>query len=365
MNTLLHGSYFGYNFGDTLLCRLFADWIRLSDPEGAIAVPLANRRNADLIGADLRGLSTLRKANRLVMCGGGYLGEPGSGKTKWTLRAYARHMLLANWAAQRMPVNILAVGVGPLSDARLRRDVVALFDAAEAPVVRDDASAQFLRDWGVRTPVEVKVDAVVTATREELMRGATPAPAALALARAKFGAVIAVHTDVRPSIADLEVARGVVQWLLSNTPFAVALVSDGQRAVKHMTWSDKIEIAPEHAGRTVPLIYSGVPEHLMGILDDVDLAITTKLHFGIVRCALGKPVISVPHHSKTPRFYAQMGLNDWCVPHDSANRLGYAIDLIVAWMGGKTPDLTQFETARSVGFYRNRLEKLLSTGAIK
>jgi polysaccharide pyruvyl transferase WcaK-like protein len=246
----------------------------------------------------------------------------------------------------------------------MRKDVASLFDHAIAPVVRDDASAQYLHDWGVRNPVEVKVDAVVTASREDLLSGLGQVPASLSLAKSGYDGLIGVHTEVRPSGDDLELARGLVDWILKNTRYAVALISDGQRAVKSRAWHKDVQIDEAHKNRVVPLLYSGEPGDMIAILNDLDLVVTTKLHVGIVRCALGKSVIAAPKHSKTPRFYEQMGLADWCVPHGATDRLGRTVALLQAWLAGKRPSFAKFEQRRSVGFYRDRLAKTVEGRAL-
>lgn len=353
MRVLLHGSYFGFNFGDTLLCRLFADWMHEADAE-QISLPLANERNRSLIGAQSRGLLTVPGAKGLVLCGGGYFSEPRASDLKWTVRAYTRHILMINWARRNMPYAILGVGVGPISSAKMRRDVAAIFESAAIVVVRDPESAQSLYDWGVRREIGVEVDAVVTASADELMARARTPPA-IDEARAKYGGVAAVHVTAHPSRSELAAAQASVAWLLENTEMAVVLANDSVPRIAGSEWSHHIKIPEKHRNRIVRHTYSGEPGDLAGVLDEVDIAITTKLHVGIVRCSRHKPVISVPSHSKTPRFYRQMGMQDWCIQTSDDTWQPRLEALLADWNDGRRPDWSQFEATRAQGTYRRHV----------
>ncbi|WP_140047611.1 polysaccharide pyruvyl transferase family protein [Sphingomonas japonica] len=348
---LLHGSYFGYNFGDTLLCQLFAAWVKDGQPDTRLILPLANARNCRMIGADARGPANALTGDALIFAGGGYFGQPSSGLKRWTARAYLRHMLLANWARRRIPYCILGTGVGPVSSARMQSDLAKLFEEADIAVVRDPESAQFLHDWGVRREVEIGVDAVVTAQKEELRRNAHWDRSALPVVK---GPLVALHTEVHASPEEVGMMAELISRLLTETDWHLLLLSDGVRTGNRTGWHEKVPVDPASAARVTRLGYDRDPQKLIGVLDAVDLVITTKLHVGIVRCALNKPVISIPRHAKTPRFYRQMALSDWCVS-DPRNRVDLAMELAHGWENGLRPSFTAFEKARSTGFYRRRV----------
>lgn len=363
MSYLLHGSYFGYNFGDTLLCRLFSEWMHGAGAK-EVNVPLANERNRSLIGADRRGLLSIRGSDGLVLCGGGYFSEPRPNDIRWTARAYLRHILLINRVRANMRYAILGVGVGPISSARLRRDVVAIFEQAETVVVRDPESAQNLYDWGVRRGIDVEVDAVVTASKSELLSGARTL-SAIDEARIKFGGVAAVHVTAHPSKKELAVAQLSINWFAQNTKMAVVLANDSVPRVAGSEWSQRISVPESCSDRIVRHTYTGEPGDLVGILDAVDVVVTTKLHVGIVRCSLQKPVISVPSHSKTPRFYRQMGLEEWCVQSNEDRWQENLQMQLSAWRDGLRPDWGQFEAKRAEGHYQMRINRFLAERSSK
>jgi len=68
-------------------------------------------------------------------------------------------------------------------------------------------------------------------------------------------------------------------------------------------------------GRAIKVPYRGHWE-FVSLLDRLDMIFTSKLHVGIVSSTLGKNVVAVPYHSKTVRFYNQIGNGDRCLNHD-------------------------------------------------
>lgn len=356
MTVAVHGSYYGYNFGDTLLCRLFADWVKATGRD--VVLPLANARNARLIGAERRGPLALRSADALIAGGGGYFSEPSASVATWTLRAYVRHILPLKRAQSRMAYAIMGVGVGPISSALLRRDIARLFDDAEVAVVRDAPSAEFLHAWGVRRDIIVSVDAVATASIGELIGPARPS-AAVDKLKTSFGTVVLLHLAAHPTREELSLAERVLSWLLSRTSAGIVLANDSVTRIPGSEWSRAIALGERANPRLVRHVYSGDPAELTGMLDQVDLVVTSKLHVGIVRTTLLKPVLSVPAHTKTPRFYAQMGLGEWCVApgNDRVERL---IARLEDWLAGWRPDWTTFERQRAPGAYRDWIAQFLA-----
>ncbi len=52
------------------------------------------------------------------------------------------------------------------------------------------------------------------------------------------------------------------------------------------------------------------PNQLIGLINNLDIVITTKLQCGIVANCLGKYAISISVHNKTTRLYSQLGLKE-------------------------------------------------------
>src|SRR5690606_18311259 len=52
------------------------------------------------------------------------------------------------------------------------------------------------------------------------------------------------------------------------------------------------------------------PSHLIALINELDIVITTKLHCGIVANCLGKYTLSISVHNKTMRLYKQLNLEN-------------------------------------------------------
>ncbi len=331
MRVSVHGSYFGYNFGDTLLCQLFVDWVRASGRHES-ALPLANARNLALIGADRRGLSAALSSERAIFGGGGYFSESSSRSRLWSLRAFSRHLLLGQlFRARRTPLAIMGVGVGPIGDRRVRRAVLELFEHAQVAIVRDEESAAYLRDWGLRREVTVASDAVLAAD----LRSFTGKDAIASGGRKR----LIVHCSGRPSDAELAAIRTACAWAIGKE-VAVVLATDGVSRRGAIRWPSVV--ASEFPALNVEIHhYDGVPAHLIKRLAAADGIVTTKLHVGIVGTKLGIPVIAAPLHSKTIRFYRQVGHADRVVGPPQADGGERLQSLLSRWHAGEFASSTQ------------------------
>ena len=320
----LHGSYFGYNFGDTLLCALFCHWLRTySDIE--VTLPLASRRNLKLIGADRRGLLRFLACSDLIFCGGGYFGDSGRKNLKWTVRNYLRHFVLAELAVLlRKDVYILGTGAGPLSSGFLRSRLKRLMAYAKCVIVRDQESKDFLTTLGVTRPIVVDVDAVMYLDRKFL----PPSSAESGHLRREAKKILAVHLTSFDAPHWEKMADAIAAFVAGSN-VEILLITDSQSRTRKLTLQDKAssklkELIPS----ATQISYSGNPTDLCELIDSVDLVVTNKLHVGIVGVVLGKQVISLPQHVKTPRFYRQLGLSDICVVENQPERLE---ELLTNW----------------------------------
>jgi hypothetical protein len=146
----LHGAYRHDNFGDMLLLQIYVRWIRECVPGCRVVLPFFPGRLTGLISADGRGVTELLRASALVYGGGGYFGEPNSGRGWWALRNSWRHVPVGIIAKMRgIPIAISGVGAGPLTSGLARRLFVSLFRWSSVASVRDPESKAYLGEYGV------------------------------------------------------------------------------------------------------------------------------------------------------------------------------------------------------------------------
>jgi polysaccharide pyruvyl transferase WcaK-like protein len=259
------------------------------------------------------------RASALVYGGGGYFGEPNSGRTFWALRNTWRHMPVGLIARLRgIPIAISGVGAGPLSSGLARRLFVRLFRWSGAVAVRDVESRDYMAQYGVEADrMVVTADAALSLDESDVT--------AVALAEAsqklrglpgtwRIGFNVAHSIRLRgmdPLLDDLRTfaARH------PQASFVFFLDEGAGRGESYHVGRMAREIERRVAAPAVVVPYRD-PDQVLGVIKALDLVITTKLHVGIVACALGTSVLAFPAHQKTRRFYEQIGAADRCLTLD-------------------------------------------------
>lgn len=328
MRVGVHGSYYGYNFGDTLLCRIFNSWVQQSDLVEDTVLPLANAKNQKAIGAQYRGILQSMQADAIIMCGGGYFSESTSNSRAWTARVYWRHLWLSAMARKfKKPLAIYGVGVGPVSNAGVRKRILATFEYAHSVVVRDEESAKMLKDWGMRREVRVASDAVVGVDLRQLvgLAARTHSPSR--------PQKLIVHSSGRPSELEMSAVRTICEWATSRPNVEIVFATDGLSRQRAIEWPRKVGAAFPHIKHSVRM-YDGDVDAMVRFLATADAIATTKLHVGIVGMNLGVPVISIPQHAKTRRFFLQAGKLDHVVDQGNATWPVALNQLLCQWEAG-------------------------------
>lgn len=161
MRLLLAGYYGFRNTGDEAVLAGMIDGLRRRVPAVEIGVlsadPEATAAEYDVEAADRWRTPSIWKALRrcdlLIQGGGSLLQDVTSPQSPLYYLGLLHTARLA-----RRPYMIFAQGIGPLNSPFLRGVTVRNLRRARAITVRDDESAQMLRDWGVTQP-EVRVTA--------------------------------------------------------------------------------------------------------------------------------------------------------------------------------------------------------------
>jgi len=165
---VLLGGYYGFgNIGDEAILAAVAEGLRAALADVELKVLSADvqhtRRVHDLEATDRwrlgSVLAALRWCQAFVLGGGGLIQDATSSLSP---AYYLGLLALARWL--RRPSLLLAQGVGPLQGALWRRMTAGAFAAAAYASVRDEASAQALRQWGLRGEVPVVADPVFALT---------------------------------------------------------------------------------------------------------------------------------------------------------------------------------------------------------
>ncbi len=340
----MHGSYFGYNFGDTLLCALFTRWMQQASGE-SVNLPRANKTNQLAIHAESRGMTPFLSTKGVLFCGGGYFGEPKSGLQKWAVRNYIRHIFLAEVAMlMGKPIAIMGAGVGPISAVWLRKKIIRLFNAAQIVVVRDNESAEYLKKHGFTGQLQVASDAAISLKASMFPKQAvSDAKEILKPAGAKKK--VFIHLQNITAKQDAAVFETIASFLNKHAETVMPVIITDSKPRKFGLLPQQITArnAAAQFKQSIVWEYNGEPWTMCALINEADLVITNKLHVGIVGTALHKFAISLPHHQKTPRFYNQMALGDRCIMVEEGAPAKVR-KLLENWWKGEATDFTTLDT---------------------
>jgi len=304
------------NFGDVLLGRIYTDWIAESGIEvvapKAISLVLSELPNAT------KGSCT--DADALIYIGGGYFGEPPRsflGRYKWGFRMIRYHLSSSiRFIIQNKKIAIVGVGVGPVTNFIARMGVTIVSRKASLVVVRDNQSKKYLEYSVGRKPINVAPDAALTLTRGKFSEPMNLAAMQLEN-KADGKEVIGIHFD-KQAAGDDEwrlLWSETLDWLNSMDVFVLLLVDQKNTPVLEVQLEEYRKYSKQLLNASI-YTYKTV-DHLVGTISACSVILTTKLHVAIVGTALDIPVYSLSCHTKTKRFYEQLGMPDLCLPMGS------------------------------------------------
>ena len=307
----IHGSYYCMNFGDTLIISIIKNWVNEIMPDSLINLPFVNSKEEGfqiMNGDEYITDPSLKNTKALIFGPGGYFGEPNSSifkRTYWYLRNFFRHLY---WNKKlfknNIPYMIVGVGVGPIKNFLMRKKIIKLFKNAQFIAVRDKLSKQYLVSWGVPSnSIEVTKDVALTTQRntEKQLNN-----------KLKVG--IHFSGDELTKYGKMDAFILFVKYLITN--YDVFLVEDEPNQSKNYragTLFDRLK----NENIIIPSIDYKSPELLLNDLQKFDCLITSKLHVGILGYSFLIPVLSVPKHQKTQRFYKQIGRSEFCLDFKS------------------------------------------------
>lgn len=307
----VHGSYGNGNFGDWLLLRLLVDEIKMLKPDATVVLPLGSVKDLSEIQADARGIGKAVRATHLIFGGGGYFGAPARGELMWAVRNSVRHVppWLVFGKMSRVPFLITGVGVGPLRTRFGRTALGGVLRAGDHVTVRDEESAQWARQLGVRRDrLSVGCDWAMSLAEQ----GVSASDAERTGAREGDRWTLHVSRAVCASPRFSRIVRAVVERLRAEGVSNWVVLTDNlaDNTLLHPAQLAVLGLGEDAIQEVVPFV--GVAQ-LMSILAQKGRVITSKLHVGITSLCLGGRVFSLAAHPKIGRFFRQMALGDDCV----------------------------------------------------
>ncbi len=302
------------NFGDFLLYDQTCDAIKATSPLSEVFSYNVSASYDDLTNVKrVKANEIVPKMDIAILTGGGYFGQPDKRKQCWNYRFITTHgRVLSQIAASKKPYMVVGLGVGPLSWRRSREIAKEVLGKANKVILRDNESAEFAHEMGVNRTIKVLPDLVMGCRIEKYL---TQIDWAVSQWSSNQSRRVIIHL-VSKNRGELSGIGAVINDVISvandpNSSMEFAIVTDHTNNKFLKRAYDIAEALGQAKNRVFP--YEN-PQRLVSLISTADLVITDKLHVGIVATKLRKPVISVPWHSKTSRFYKQMGLSRCCVP---------------------------------------------------
>ena len=303
MRILLQGA-FNNNFGDNLFALLFYDSLKNAFSEDEIYFNESERfgigdRLAREIGYTKKG--KIKKADALVYFSGGYFGEKRN-SIRETIGRYIVYCKVAD-RFKRNPIYIISVGAGPISNKFLRSKIVNIFSRAKLAIVRDEQSAKYLQEYGVKNQIVVSTDTALLINKSNV--GSNTFFESIPAGKRIFFHISQLNTDEIDKIS-----YAIIDFLESND-WSIYVGYDGYS--KNAERLDVVNHIKSIIGENKVIYYEyKTAKDFCAFLNEMDMIITPKLHVGIVSSCLGKSVISFPHHQKIKRYYSQIGYGNRC-----------------------------------------------------
>jgi polysaccharide pyruvyl transferase CsaB len=303
------GSYGGLNVGDEAILTVALAQLRDALPGVELTVftrdvehTRANHAVERVVDARsaLRDelVAELERLDLLLLGGGGLLYD-----------REAEHYLHLPRIAQALGVRTAtyAIGAGPLELTDDRRAVADVLNGMPLITVRDARACRLLEEIGVERQV------IVTGDPALLLEPAAAPPALLEREGIHKERHLVGMSVREPGGAAAGLDQGVYHSLLAHAADFVADrfdadllfipmerqdVSHAHRVIAEMGMPDRASV----------LKASLAPRQVLGIMDELDLAIGMRLHFVIFAALAGVPVLALPYASKVVSFLEQIGL---------------------------------------------------------
>lgn len=284
MKFLLNG-YFGFgNAGDEAVLAAMLVHLRVLRADATFVVTSgAPEHTRRLHGVEAVGrqsprelLAALRECDVFLSGGGSLVQDVTSVRNAIYYTGLLRTARLLG-----KPTMVYAQGVGPLNTSVARRACRAAFQKASLVTVRDEDSAQLLRDIGVTRPVEITADPVWDLGTGVARRARGPAKKWVAALRSWPGAEAGALSRVVEALRDAAQQQAATLQFLPMQPEHDEAILRGLAAPE--------EILDTH-GRH--------PRAILEMVADADLMLAMRLHALIFAASVGVPVVAFDYDPK-------------------------------------------------------------------
>ena len=310
VNILIHGAINGSNFGDCIFAHIFYESLSKKGTVDFVKMPKFGL--CDYLSKEILeytpSFNKIKEADCLVYMSGGYFGDT-TNSWREAVKRYFRYFRIAeHFIKCNKPIYICGIGGGPVNNGFLRNKIVRILNKAQFVSVRDQETADYFYQNGVKRTILVTTDSALSIKNRKL-------PA--------LDSKINVLTHDKKNIffhvygsdkSNKELADKIL-------PALNRFLDDHSGEYRVFVGTDNIsrnkikelDIFRNLIGDKVAVDYT-CTWGMCSLLKNMDTAITVKLHVGIISALYEKSVISFPRHiNKTKRFYNQIGFSERCM----------------------------------------------------
>ena len=300
--------YYGFeNLGDeAILEEICRELKQLSKPEQIVVLSVAPEKTAEKYGVrsmqrkSLLDLWTALGPCKLFVSGGGGLFQ--NTRSLGSIIFYGLQILMAK--AYGAQVCIYAQGIGPLRGKLAENLCRQFFSQADHVLVRDDASMNYLQNWGVKA--ERSADPVWNLDASEV-----PADVQSQLQKAGAGKKISncVGLSLRPSA---ELTEAHLEQLADG--LHLALQADDNLLLLPLQAEQDIQILQSFAGlwnakgRECTILDASslrLPSQWAGVFAQLKWLVAMRLHALIFALKAGRPVAGIGYDPKVTQLLAE------------------------------------------------------------
>lgn len=287
-----------------------------------------------LLTKDLNALTNeLRKADLLIMAGGGYFAEG------WTSMATAQFALIFLADSIGLPVVSIGQSIGPFTLPKFRREMEAAVEKVQFFACRDEDSLKGLRSLGLSEPA-----AILTADTANLLIPHEPATKPIGETRIRLGVMVQhfrKHFSIKgkSNRGKIESRDAYEKLVLEVLLRCHSLFSIDFVVIPSTTWDAalclKMAQQLSDAGASVEYVSNPLVPEYISACQSVDVMFSTNMHPLILAAAAGIPSIALSYNFKTDRFMNSIGLDEYCFRIDdfSVNELSDSIASMISNVG--------------------------------
>ncbi|GAB4246099.1 MAG: polysaccharide pyruvyl transferase CsaB [Thermoleophilia bacterium] len=358
MRYLISGYYGEGNLGDEAILAGILQEVRARDAEAEFTVlsfaPEDTRRRHGVAAAtttlrDLERWRSLLRSHDILLSGGGsFLHEADFdlyGRSFWLRQGRLRPIpyfltVIGLARAHGLPVVWYAQGLGPLHTRTARHAVAFIARNSQALTWRDRDSAELAAAIGARAPVEAVVPDPAYAL-EPASESRVDAALGRTSLRTEQGFLAVSLRPWLKRTAYLETVTTALSRIALETDREVLFLPFQPR--QDLPLARGLAADPRWEGRAQVLEGVDDPRLLLGVLGRASLAVTMRLHAGILAAAAGTPAVSIAYDPKVTAFARQTGQEAELVDVDDLEAPGGARRLQAACRD----TLTVLDTRRS------------------